>query len=108
MFSVFVQKMRTIPALGTGVVRISLLTLKALLDAGGGGALAFLNSRNAFVVLIPKVHSSTKHLLLGFLIFKADYHFIHFGLFFSVEESGQAEYPNTVPLLQLSPESVII
>ena len=123
MFPVLVLKMRTFPvkvvstaphtgplsfALGTGVIRIPLLTLKALLDARGRGTLALLNNLHAFVVLIAKVHPPTKHLLLGFLIFKCDYYFENFCPFFFIEESHQMDHLDVVSLLQLSPESVII
>ena len=103
MFSVFVLKMRAVPvevvraaphtgplpfALGTGVVRVPLLALEALIWACSRGALTFINSLNAFVVLISKKHSAAKHPLLDFLIFKTDDYFVDFGPFFPIKKSG--------------------
>ena len=74
MFFVSVLKMRavsvevvltaphTMPlafALGAGVVRVPLLTFEALIDARSGGACAFVNHLNTFVVLTTEKDSTT-------------------------------------------------
>ena len=95
-------------ALATSVVRVPLLTFEALIGARSGGALAFVNSLNAFVMLTSKKHSATKHPLLGFLIFKTDDYFVDFGPFFLVKKSGDTFQFKVVSCLQLGSESIVI
>ena len=76
--------------LAAGVVRIPLLTIKALADGIARVLSLSIMGINAPVMLIPKIDAIPEDLLLSFLIFKAYYNLIGFGPFFFVKEPRKA------------------